>query len=375
MLQYKYTLIIFAIAFFSSHSIAQDCKNQDIKIDTEFETDMCTPKNYSRLGAIGGIEGGAYNRFLDILSKKISDNPEKSKYRQSGHEDFSLLLERKCSNGSLDTLRRIRSLENAGLGIIQSDILITLEKANKVDKNEISSFRENIKALAILFDEEIHLLAKKDSTQEISDLKGKAIFAGSQNSGSYYTASYIFSSLFNDYNIKVEHNEISYTNEIDKFLKDQSNYSAIFIVGSQPLDLFQNISEDYHFINITHNFDSRTYEKTTIKKNSYPQMKIEKDIDTLSVKALLVGHAFGLSTSRTNCQDLYRIRCTQLHEIKNVLLKNKDSIEEELGRGLTLAIDDIDHRIGNTSFMSEPQWKPYSKATAFCFRYDESESK
>lgn len=341
-------------------------------------TEPCKAEQEDCMVLVGGVINGNYNKFLEAF-KDIFNKTNK---------DFK--IETVSSNGSLATLKLIRNAQiNAGMGIVQSDILIAVKEIGKSllvnNKESIlgqellniqEEFAENIAALAFLFDEEIHIFAPKQIA-ELGNLANKTIFAGAKNSGSYYTANALLKAIGNVTIMdegEPDRNQNIYKEAITKLLDNPENskYSAILVVGAQPFPLFKEIASHkninkFHFVPLKPEISG--YKEGKIKKVSYDWL--ESDIDTLSVRALLVGHKFGIEPKDPNKIKLYEKRCRQMSTIRDIMNQNKDQIGEKLEFKLAEGNLEDSNELYSTpddlGFQREPQKRPMTVQPATCF--------
>ena len=97
------------------------------------------------MGMVTGSESGTYIQF----GKQIAEIASK--------EGIEIIV--KTSGGSLDNIQRIRSTENAALGIVQSDVLGFIQK--KSDDPMLKQFVKHLRLIYPFYNEEIHLYANK----------------------------------------------------------------------------------------------------------------------------------------------------------------------------------------------------------------------
>ncbi len=129
--------------------------------------------NDTTVGVVSGTVTGTYIQFASDLSS-VLDEPGKLRV-------LAIL-----GKGSVKNIEDVLSVKGVDIGIVQSDVLAYLEK-----QNLFGGKQNKIQYITKLYNEEFHLLAKKDVTR-IEDLAGKKVNFGLQGSGFAVTASIIF---------------------------------------------------------------------------------------------------------------------------------------------------------------------------------------
>jgi TRAP-type uncharacterized transport system substrate-binding protein len=130
--------------------------------------------NQGTVGVITGMEGGTYARTAADLT--ILD-------------DGTLRVLPILGKGSLQNLSDILFLRGVDIGFVQADALTYAKQHNM-----FPNFTQNIRYIAKLYDEEIHVLARKDITR-IEDLNGQRVNVDVNGSGSAMTAEILLDAL------------------------------------------------------------------------------------------------------------------------------------------------------------------------------------
>src|SRR5579863_5672132 len=138
--------------------------------------------NRGTVAVITGMEGGTYARTGSDLS--ILD-------------DDTLRVLTVLGKGSLQNLSDILYLRGIDVGFVQADALTYAKQHNL-----FPGLAQNIRYVAKLYDEEVHVLARKDITR-LADLNGQRVNVDVQGSGSAMTAQIILDTL--GIKAKVEH--------------------------------------------------------------------------------------------------------------------------------------------------------------------------
>ncbi|PID44683.1 MAG: hypothetical protein CSB48_01220 [Proteobacteria bacterium] len=229
----------------------------------------------------------------------------------------------KASKGSLKNILRMASKENAGFGIVQSDILSYLRFSGDADNKKLA---DRLRLMAPLYKEEVHVFAKK-SIQSLADLDGKRVAVGSEGGGSWLTAV----TLFDYANI---HPVIEYTSKGDAAQAVlQGDLDAMIFVAGKPVSFFTNLGKlkshypeefnNVHFLEIDPDSFTRKlpYVKSTIGPEDYPWL--DKKVTTAAVKALLVAFDFSARIS-----PYYAKRCRQFAKVGSALRNTIDYLKQ-----------------------------------------------
>jgi TRAP-type uncharacterized transport system substrate-binding protein len=110
----------------------------------------------SPMGMVTGSASGTYIQF----GKQIAQVAQ--------NEGIEIIV--KTSGGSLDNIQRIRSKENAAMGIVQSDVLGFILKRS--EDPQLHQFVKHLRLIFPFYNEEVHLYANKE-IKSITDLQGK----------------------------------------------------------------------------------------------------------------------------------------------------------------------------------------------------------
>jgi TRAP transporter TAXI family solute receptor len=226
----------------------------------------------------------------------------------------------KPTSGSIENIKRmVQSGENAGLGIVQSDVLSFLKRSDNPNSKRVAS---KLRLVFPFYKEEIHVLADK-GVASFSDLQDKRVIIGPEGSGSALTAINLFS--ISDV-APAEMRQMTPAEGVVAVLAGDAD--AMIFVGGKPVPLFDNLSDlkharegrnahlldEVHFLPITNDAILKEYEKSTIQPNDYEF--VEKEIPTVAVSAVLVSYDF--STAKNQ---YYVNRCNQLEDIGRALRK------------------------------------------------------
>jgi len=224
------------------------------------------------------------------------------------------------TNGSVDNVLKLISPKypRVKFAIVQSDVLDELKRLSKEAKGEKREIArklvKDIRVIKPLFNEEIHILVRKDSgIDSFSDLKDKKIFAGKPRSGTLMTTMLLYKKLFGkrlkNYVVATEQKGDKKGNLFKRMLKKLSHreIDAIIQVTGQPaenLDKYigKEASRVIKFVPYTkRDFNNQlisNYYRTYIHKDSYRWLK--KSVPTLATKAFLVTYNYDSKTTTAN---------------------------------------------------------------------------
>lgn len=263
------------------------------------------------MGMVTGSESGTYIQF----GKQIAELARK--------EGLEIIV--KTSGGSLDNIQRIRSTENAGLGIVQSDVLGFIQK--KSDDPVLKQFVRHLRLIYPFYNEEIHLYANKAITT-IKDLQGKRVAIGTVDSGNFVTSMNLFHIM------QIEPAEyVTNLKPMDAAAAVISGeVDAMIYVAGKPVSLFSDLEkvksnpdlasyfENTHFVPLDAEEILKEYVASTIGTSDYAWF--DKDVPTVAVKAVLIGYDF--SRGKTW---YYKMRCRQIGELSRIIRDNLDTLK------------------------------------------------
>jgi len=226
---------------------------------------------------VSGIKGEVYDQFATDIQNNTHVN-----------------LKIYQSRGSLDNLDYLLS-DSIQIAFVQYDVL----KDNQEEKS-IDGF---VKVFLPLYSEEIHLITKRNSTiNSLSDLQGKKVGVGGDNSGTNVSASIIK---------KLEHIDwqsvnVDFNKSVEALLMD--SIDAFFYVGAAPStylsSLDNNMAKQLKLVPVRGNYLNDIYTNKVIKANTYSWFN--KDVKTIAVRSLMVVNTHNIdSTSERQIDILY----------------------------------------------------------------------
>jgi len=246
---------------------------------------------------IGITSGGAKGTYIQIA------NDISTVLKKQG-----LKLNIYPSEGSLDNIDAVVEDNKIQFGIVQSDVLnfVNASKDRKLERIAAS-----IKKVLPLYNEEIHLLAKKE-IKSIWDLQGKVISIGSTGSGTHLTSHLILKK------IKVWPQEkLTLSGEKALAALESGEIDAMFYVSGYPVKLFSSAKDitNYHLIPISEEVIKKYYVESTIPAGTYAWQKTA--IPTVATKALLMS----VDKQEKYCYESQKIM-QSVHENMDWLIEN-----------------------------------------------------
>jgi TRAP transporter TAXI family solute receptor len=233
--------------------------------------------NEGTVGVITGMEGGTYARTgadLTIL------------------DDGTLRVLPTLGKGSLQNLSDILYLKGVDIGFVQSDAL-TYAKQHGMFPN----LTQSIRYIAKLYDEEVHVLARKDIIR-LEDLNDQRVNVDVAGSGSAMTAEILLDAL--GIKAKVEHEkQVTGLQELK-----HGDIAAIIHVGGAPIPLFADVSADsgIHFLPLALNQAlAQTYRPDQFTHDTYPLIvPADTSVPTIAVGDVMAVFAWSPHTERYN---------------------------------------------------------------------------
>ena len=170
--------------------------------------DPANRANQGTVGVITGMEGGTYARTAADLT--ILD-------------DGTLRVLPILGKGSLQNLSDILYLKGVDIGFVQADALAYAQQHGM-----FPNLAQKIRYIARLYNEEIHILARKDITR-LEDLNGQRVNVDVTGSGSAMTAEIVLDAL--GIKAKVEHEkQVTGVQELK-----HGDIAAVIHVGGAPI--------------------------------------------------------------------------------------------------------------------------------------------
>jgi uncharacterized protein len=194
--------------------------------------------------------------------------------------------------GSLQNLSDILYLKGVDIGFVQSDAL-AYAKQHGMSPN----LTQSIRYIAKLYDEEVHVLARKDIAR-LEDLNDQRVNVDVAGSGSAMTAEILLDAL--GIKAKVEHEkQVTGLQELK-----HGDIAAIIHVGGAPIPLFSDVSADsgIHFLPLELNQAlAQTYLPDQFTHDTYPLIvPADTPVPTIAVGDVMAVFAWPQRTERYN---------------------------------------------------------------------------
>lgn len=248
---------------------------------------------------------------------------------------YGVDIQVKESDGSLDNIKRMNSRENAGFGIVQSDVLGYMLRSNDQGLLKVA---DRLRMVFPLYNEEVHIFANKE-IRSLSDLNGRTVSVGKSGGGSWMTATNLFGIL----NIKPAQIQ-NLDNTTAAAAVIDGKLDAMIYVAGKPVTFFEKVGtlannpeyadrfKTVHFVPINDPAVKKEYAISSIGPEDYPW--IDQQVDAVAVNAMMVSYDF---SSRHN--SYYVKRCDQLGKISQALYAD---IEQLKATGRTPKWNEVD---------------------------------
>ena len=231
--------------------------------------------NQGTVGVITGMEGGTYAQTAADLT--ILD-------------DGTLRVLPVIGKGSLQNLSDILYLRGIDIGFVQADALTYAKQHNL-----FPGLTQNIRYIAKLYDEEVHILARKD-IESLDALNGQRVNVDVEGSGSAMTAQILLDAL--GIKAKVEHQK--QVNGLEELKRGE--IAAIIQVSGAPMPLLTRLdnTSGLHFLPIELNPTlAQTYLPDQFTHDTYPALvPADASIPTLAVGDVMAVFAWSPHTER-----------------------------------------------------------------------------
>ena len=228
------------------------------------------------------------------------------------------------SDGSIQNLQRLLGYEgvNEGnfyqLALVQADVLDRLRERAAADP-VLSSIVDRVKVVLPLYGEEVHAYTNLDIRSVTELVEGNyGIGSGNKTSGTFMTASWIYEH-FGGQDQTHDFYELSGSNGLAEL---DLSINVLFQVAGVPSDLGRSIDSGSGINLIPIEAPSLVdqpnspYSEAVISRDVYPWL--ERDIKTISVKALLVAFNYGSENPH----------CESISTLTRSVLQNLDVLKE-----------------------------------------------
>lgn len=222
------------------------------------------------------------------------------------------------SAGSLENFLAVRQRPNMQFGIVQNDVLEYMQTFAGNDP-AIARAITGVRIAFPLYDEEVHILARRDIAT-LDDLAGKRVAIGTENSGTYLTASLILS--------------LSGTEPAEKLLLAPADalpqlkagqIDAFFYVAGAPASLYAEgdiDGERFHLLPIQDPTLQAVYTPASLPAGTYA---FQPDaVELVAVKAVLMTYEYDPSHNA-----YHRSSCQGVSDMASLILTRIDSLRTE----------------------------------------------
>lgn len=221
------------------------------------------------------------------------------------------------SAGSLENFLAVRRRPVTQFGIVQSDVLEYLSTF-AADDAGIANAIAGVRIAFPLYNEEVHLLARKD-IETLGDLEGKRVAIGVSESGTFLTAALVLDLA----GVAVgERLAIGPDESLRRLLADEID--AFFYVAGAPAKLFENPAIDgdrFHLVSMKDPVLQAVYVPSTIESGVYPFQS--EPVDAVAVKAVLMTYEYSPEKNR-----YYRESCLAVSEIAHLIVSRFQTLRE-----------------------------------------------
>lgn len=217
------------------------------------------------IGIISGSLTGTYARFAHEMSTTL--------------ESDEIRILTMLGKGSQQNIRDLLEINGVDLAIVQSDVLDHYRSSG-----EIPNLEHAIRYVAKLYNEEVHLVVRKD-TPSIKALEGGLVSVGGSGSGTEMTARILFDAL----RIDVELVNLSNADALEQ-LRNGVIDGAVFVLG-KPGTIISSITADEGLaiadISLPKTVQGAYYE-ATLEHADYPELIAEGEtVSSVAVGAVL----------------------------------------------------------------------------------------
>jgi TRAP transporter TAXI family solute receptor len=191
--------------------------------------------------------------------------------------------------GSVQNIADLISLKGVDVAIVNTDVLTETMQRGSIPREA------SVQYIAKLFQEEIHVLARKDIAN-MNDLNGKVVSIGTIGSGTELTASALLDRLHVTPNIMHDNQSL----ELERLRRGE--IAAMFIIGGKPVPLLQTIEPGtgLHFLPIPLTAQLvDLYLPTSLDHQRYPNLvPAGPPVDTVAIGSALITLAATSDTQR-----------------------------------------------------------------------------
>jgi len=192
------------------------------------------------------------------------------------------------ARGKMQNLWDILYLHDVDMGFLQTDTLEYLK-----DDPQIKAIRDKIRYIAVMFPEEIHILARADITS-LEDLAGKKVSINAKGTGSAVTGPVIFRRLGIDAQLEYEDSNIA----IERMRRGELA-AHIWSLAKPAQPVAQVKGDGLHLLTIPFKQFSDLYLPSKFTNKDYPNLiPPDQEVSTLAVGNVLAVFNWPENTDR-----------------------------------------------------------------------------
>lgn len=229
-------------------------------------SDRVQAANNDTVSVISGGIGGTYIRIAADLQAELD-----------GVDDLRILPI--VGKGSIKNIEDLLYLRGVDIAIVQSDVLTYLR-----NKQVYENIQGRVNYITKLYNEELHLVARRDIT-DIRQLRGKKVNFGSQGSGTYMTSETVFGTL----GIKVTPSSHGYEDALEKVRTGEID--AMVYVAGKPASIFTSVKKDdgLHIVPVPYTAKlQQSYLPAKLSADDYGNLvDADSPVDTIAVGAVM----------------------------------------------------------------------------------------
>jgi TRAP transporter TAXI family solute receptor len=192
-------------------------------------------------------------------------------------------------DGSIQNIADLIYLKGVDVAIVHTDSLTQTMQGGTIPREG------SVQYIAKLFQEEIHILARKDIAS-LNDLTGKVVAIGPSGSGTELTAT----ALLDTFHIVPNVTHDSQSAALERLRRGE--IAAMFVVGGKPVPMLREIEPGtgLHFVPIPLTAQLvDLYVPTSLDQRSYPNLlPAGPSIDTIAVGSVLITLSTSSDTAR-----------------------------------------------------------------------------
>ena len=229
-------------------------------------SDRVRAANNDTVSVISGGIGGTYIRIAADLQAELDDV-----------DDLRILPI--VGKGSVKNIEDLLYLRGVDVAIVQSDVLTYLR-----NKRVHGDIQQRVNYITKLYNEELHLVARRDIT-DISQLRGKKVNFGGKGSGTYMTSETVFSAL----GIQVTPSSHGYEDALE--MVRTGKLDAMVYVAGKPASIFTSVKQDdgLHIVPVPYTAKlQQSYLPAKLTSKDYGNLvSANSPVDTIAVGAVM----------------------------------------------------------------------------------------